>query len=297
MKPDQPSTTAWRVALRRAAHQVLDRPVVLEDPIALRIVGPRGAAAIRDDPRRFDSNFGRALRLFLVARSRCAEDALGLAVAAGVRQYVVLGAGLDTFAYRNPFPPGQLRVFEVDMPATQAWKRELLGRTKIDPPPSLTFVPVDFETQALPEQLQAAGFREDEPAFFSWLGVTMYLTRDAVMSTLGYVARHPPGSGITFDYMTPPNRLPWLHRLGFWLVARRVARAGEPWKTWFDPGELARELGRMGFTRLEDLDGPALNQRYFGGRERHLGGASAGRVMTATVGVGATGEDAGRVGG
>jgi len=111
------------------------------------------------------------------------------------------------------------------------------------------------------------------------------------------VARHPPGSGITFDYMTPPNRLPWLHRLGFWLVARRVARAGESWKTWFDPGELARELGRMGFTRLEDLDGPALNQRYFGGRERHLGGASAGRVMTATVGVGATGEDAGRVGG
>ena len=283
MKPDQPSTTAYRVAMRRAAHQLLDRPVVLEDPIALRIVGPRGAAAIRDNPKRFDSAFGRALRLFLVARSRCAEDALAKAVAAGVRQYVVLGAGLDTFAYRNPHPPERLRVFEVDMPATQAWKREMLGRTKIEPPASLTFVPVDFETQSLPGQLRAAGFREDDPAFFSWLGVTMYLTRDAVMSTLGYVAKRPPGSGITFDYMTPPNRLPWLRRIGFHLVARRVAGAGEPWKTWFDAGQLARELHATGFGRLEDLDGTGINQRYFGGRERRLGGASAGRVMTAMV--------------
>ena len=284
MKPDQPSTTAYRVAMRRAAHQLLDRPVVLEDPIALRIVGPRGAAAIRENPRRFDSAFGRALRLFLVARSRCAEDALAHAVAAGVRQYVVLGAGLDTFAYRNPHPPERLRVFEVDMPATQAWKREMLGRTKIEPPASLTFVPVDFETQSLPEQLRAAGFGENEPAFFSWLGVTMYLTRDAVMGTLRYVAQRPAGSGVTFDYMTPPHKLPWLRRIGFHLVARRVAKAGEPWKTWFDAGQLALELRAMGFGQLEDLDGPGLNQRYFGGRERRLGGASAGRVMTAMVG-------------
>jgi len=284
VKPDQPSTTAYRVAMRRAAHQLLDRPVVLEDPIALRIVGPRGAAAIRENPRRFDSAFGRALRLFLVARSRCAEDALAHAVAAGVRQYVVLGAGLDTFAYRNPHPPERLRVFEVDMPATQAWKREMLGRTKIEPPVSLTFVPVDFETQSLPEQLRAAGFGENEPAFFSWLGVTMYLTRDAVMGTLRYVAQRPGGSGVTFDYMTPPHKLPWLRRIGFHLVARRVAKAGEPWKTWFDAGQLALELRAMGFGQLEDLDGPGLNQRYFGGRERRLGGASAGRVMTAMVG-------------
>jgi methyltransferase (TIGR00027 family) len=283
VKPDQPSTTAYRVAMRRAAHQLLDRPVVLEDPIALRIVGPRGAAAIRENPKRFDSAFGRALRLFLVARSRCAEDALAQAVAAGVRQYVVLGAGLDTFAYRNPHPPERLRVFEVDMPATQAWKREMLGRTKIEPPASLTFVPVDFETQSLPEQLRAAGFGENEPAFFSWLGVTMYLTRDAVMGTLRYVAQRPAGSGVTFDYMTPPHKLPWLRRIGFHLVARRLARAGEPWKTWFDAERLAGELRAMGFGRLEDLDGPALNERFFGGRERRLGGASAGRVMTAMV--------------
>jgi len=282
VKPDQPSATAYRVAMRRAAHQILDRPVVLEDPIALRIVGERGAARIHEDPKRFDSSFGRALRLFLVARSRCAEDALAQAVATGVRQYVVLGAGLDTFAYRNPHAQ-RLRVYEVDMPSTQAWKRELLARTRIDVPASLTFVPVDFETQSLPEQLRAAGFRDDEPAFFSWLGVSMYLTRDAVLATLGHVGRRPRGSGITFDYMLPPHRLPWLRRIGFYLVARRVAAAGEPWKTWFDPDDLARELRALGFTRLEELDGPALNERYFGGRERHLGGASAGRVMTAIV--------------
>jgi methyltransferase (TIGR00027 family) len=283
MEPDRPSATAFRVAMRRAAHQLLDRPLVLDDPIALRIIGPRRAEAITENPKRFDSGFGRALRLFLVARSRCAEDALAHAVAAGVRQYVVLGAGLDTFAYRNHFPPERLRVFEVDMPSTQAFKRDLLARTQIEVPASLTFVPVDFETQLLSEQLRAAGFREDQPAFFSWLGVSMYLTREAVLATLGYVGARPPGSGVTFDYMLPPNRLPWFRRIGFHLVARRVAKLGEPWKTWFEPEALASALREQGFTQLEELDGPGLNQRYFAGKEKRLGGASAGRVMTAMV--------------
>lgn len=284
MKPDLPSRTAFRVAMRRAAHQVLDQPRVLDDPIALRIIGPRWAEEIRADPMRWDSSFGRALRLFLVARSRCAEDALARAVVAGVRQYVVLGAGLDTFAYRNPHSPDALRVFEVDMPATQAFKRDLLARTRIAVPESLTFVPVDFEKQALAEALRAAGFREDQPAFFAWLGVSMYLTRDAVMTTLGYVGRRAAGSGITFDYMLPPSRLSWLRRLGFYLVAARVAALGEPWKTSFAPDELARELRGLGFTRLEELDGPALDRRFFGGREKRVGGMSVGRVMTAIVG-------------
>jgi len=267
--------------MRRAAHQILDRPVVLDDPIALRIIGSRGAERIRTDPRRYDTSFGRALRLFLVARSRCAEDALAAAVVDGVRQYVVLGAGLDTFAYRNPHASEQLRVFEVDMPATQAWKRDLLARTRIGEPASLTFVPVDFEKQALPERLREAGFRADQPAFFSWLGVSMYLSRDTVLGTLRFVAGCAKGSGITFDYMMPPRRLPLLQRIGFHFVAWLVARAGEPWKTWFEPDDLRRELHAMGFTRLEDLDGAALDQRFFGGREKRVGGMSAGRVMTA----------------
>jgi len=281
MKPDQPSATAYRVAMRRAAHQLLDEPKVLDDPVALRIVGPQAEESIRSDPRRFQSRVGRVLRAFLAARSRCAEDALAGAVAAGVRQYVVLGAGLDTFAYRNPYVAQSLRVFEVDHPATQGWKRSLLAKVRIKEPASLTFVPVDFETQTLPERLTARGFNVGAPAFFSWLGVVMYLTRDTVMTTLGFVASRPAGSGITFDYLVPPSSLPFLGRIGFWLMSRRVAAAGEPWRTFFAPAMLARDLRGLGFTRLEDLDGPALDARYLGGRARGLGGPSAGHVMTA----------------
>jgi methyltransferase (TIGR00027 family) len=282
MKADRPSATAYRVAMRRAAHQILDEPKVLDDPVALRIVGPRAEASIRTDPSRLQSRVGRVLRAFLVARSRRAEDALGVAVSAGVRQYVVLGAGLDTFAYRNPYAAQGLRVFEVDHPATQGWKRELLGKVRIEEPASLTFVPVDFETQTLPERLSACGFRADAPAYFSWLGVVMYLSRETVMSTLAFIAGHPAGSGITFDYLVPPSSLPFLRRIGFWIMSRRVAAAGEPWRTWFDPVRLADDLRGLGFTRLEDLDGPALDARYFGGRAPGLRGPSAGRVMTAT---------------
>ena len=283
MRPDQPSATAFRVAMRRAAHQILDQPVVMDDPIALRIVGSRRVAEIRENPRRYDSAFGRALRLFLVARARCAEDALAAAVDRGVGQYVVLGAGLDTFAYRNPYSPEQLRVFEVDFPATQAWKRELLGRTGTVEPPSLSFVPVDFERDSLETGLRAAGFRADQPAFFSWLGVSMYLTRATVLTTLAFVAKCAPRSGITFDYMTPPDRLPWTRRIGFYLQSRRVAAAGEPWRTWFDPDELASELRALGLEPSEDLDGPALDARYFGGHQPSLGRNRISRVITAAL--------------
>jgi len=283
MRPDQPSATAFRVALRRAANQILDQPLVMDDPIALRIVGSRRVAEIRANPRRYDSAFGRALRLFLVARARCAEDTLVAAVERGVGQYVVLGAGLDTFAYRNPDPPERLRVFEVDFPATQAWKRELLGRVGIAEPPALSFVPVDFERDSLEIGLRAAGFRADQPTFFSWLGVSMYLTRPTVRTTLAFVAKCAPRSAITFDYMTPPSRLPWTRRIGFYLLSRRVAAAGEPWRTWFDPDELAAELRALGLDPREDLDGPALDARYFGGRQPSLGRNRISHVITAAV--------------
>jgi methyltransferase (TIGR00027 family) len=282
MKPSRPSATAYRVAMRRAAHQILDHPRVLDDPIAMRIVPAGSEAAIRSEPRRYQSKFDRALRRFVVARSRCAEDALAAAVAGGVAQYVILGAGLDTFAYRNPYPPESLRVFEVDFPATQAWKRRLLADAAIPEPSSLTFVPIDFETQSLGEALSACGFRADQPAWFSWLGVSMYLTRPAVTATLAFVAGRPAGSGITFDYLIPPGSLPLIRRIGFYLLARRLAAAGEPWRTWFDPGELAGELKTLGFTRLEDLGSDALNARYFAGRANQIGGRSVGHVMSAS---------------
>jgi len=281
MRADRPSSTARRVAFVRAAHQVLDSPRVMEDSIALRMLGPGAEARIRASERKLRSGIAEALRGFLIARSRCAEDALAEAVAAGVVQYVVLGAGFDTFAYRNPHAPDRLRVFEVDFPATQEAKRRRLAGMKIPIPGSLTFVPVDFETQTLPGRLRESGFRDDHPAFFSWLGVTMYLRRETIFSTLRFVAGLPQGSGVTFDYFAPPGRLPLVARLFFSLAALRVAIGGEPWRTWFEPDELAIELRSMGFRTLEDLDTAALNQRFFAGRMPRLGGRGVGRVMTA----------------
>ncbi len=260
---------------------MLDRPPVLEDPVALAIVGERGVAEIRAAPLRFGLRVARYLRAFLVARSRVAEEALAEAVRRGVRQYVVLGAGLDTFAYRNPYPAQQLSVFEVDHPVTQAWKRRQLAAARIALPESLRFVAVDFESETLPERLTRAGFRAGEPACFSWLGVTMYLTRAAVLGTLGYVAALPTGSGIVFDYAVPPATLDLIRRVVVRTVMHRVAAAGEPWKSFFEPRELALELHSLGFRQCEDLGAEQLNARFFGDRTDGLRVGGLGRVMSA----------------
>lgn len=158
------SRTALSVALRRAAHQIYDSPVVFDDPIAVAILGATYAEELQRTPLRPDRPFSIALRAFLVARSRYAEDKLKQAVEGGVEQYVLLGAGLDTFAYRNPYP--QLRVFEIDHPATQQWKRQLLQHNGIAIPDSITYTPVDFERQSLSAQLRDTGFDSHAPAFF-----------------------------------------------------------------------------------------------------------------------------------
>jgi len=281
VQPGRPSGTALRVALRRAAHQLLDDPRVLDDPIALRIVGPDQAKALRADPEAYDrTRFDRLLRAFLVARSRVAEDALAVAAAAGVRQYVVLGAGLDTFAYRNPYP--DLDVFEVDHPATQAWKRSCLAACGIDLPKSLAFVPVDFESQALMDELRRAGLDTDQPAWFSWLGVTPYLARDAVIATLrDIVALAGKGGGVAFDYAPDSSSLTLRERAAVAVLRSRVRRAGEPFKSAFNPPELATMLTAIGFGRVVDLDAEALNARYFAGRRDRLHVGSIGHVVVA----------------
>jgi methyltransferase (TIGR00027 family) len=278
---DGPSHTAYRVAQSRAAHQILDEPRVLEDPIALAIVGAAAVAAIRAAPLRYHLPPARYLRAFLVARSRVAEETLAESVRRGVRQYVVLGAGLDTFAYRNPYPAAGLTVFEVDHPATQAWKRGQLEAARIAVPPTLCFVPVDFESGQLGERLTAAGLRTDEPAFFSWLGVSMYLTRAAIGATLGYVAGLPRGSGIVFDYAVPPASLGPLRRLVVRALLKRVAAAGEPWKTFFEPRALVAELRALGLTQIEDLGSTELNARFFGARSDGLRTGALGHVICA----------------
>ncbi len=275
------SRTARRVAIRRAAHQLLDHPRVLDDPLALRIIGSEAEQALRSDPKE-DHAFSRAFRAFMAARSRYAEDELGHAVAHGITQYVVLGAGLDTFAYRNPH--GDLRVFEVDHPATQAWKREQLQAASIAIPSSLTFVPIDFEQQTLAEGLEQSGFEASAAAFFSWLGVTPYLTREACMTTLRSIAKLPTGSGVVFDFAVDPALLNAGQRMALDALSKRVARYGEPLQLFFDPGKLQDELKAMGFHRTEFLQGKELNARYFHNRKDGLlVRGSIGHLMGAWV--------------
>lgn len=266
----RPSRTALGVAMRRAAHQLLDHPLVFEDPLALRILGPQLEGRLRADlPRHRRSRFSRGMRTFLAVRSRFAEDLLAEAVASGVRQYVVLGAGLDTFACRNPH--AGLRVFEVDFPATQAWKRELLARAGVAEPPGLTFAPCDFATQSAVDALRAAGLDESQPVFCSWLGVTMYLERDAVFATIRSLLPlvGSPG-GMVFDYRLPASSLPLASRLVFWVfgrrLARRVERAGEPFVASFAPDDLAASIAALGAVSVDDWTPERLTARYLAGR-------------------------------
>ena len=196
------------MAERRAAHQLLDKPLVFDDPLAVRIIGARAEANLPEQPKNF---VAARFRAFMAARSRFAEDELRAAVARGVRQYVVLGAGLDTFAYRNPFP--HLRVFEVDHPATQAWKRKRLAQVGIPVPSSMTFAPVDFERQTFDDGLREAGFDETAPTFFSWLGVTMYLESDIVLGIVRAIREMSATNGVVFDYAVPRESLGFVGRL------------------------------------------------------------------------------------
>jgi len=279
MQTGSPSRTALRVAHRRAAHQLLDQPPVLADPIAISILGNDFALDRNKEAHRI----ARSFRAFMAARSRYAEDNLAVAVSAGVQQFVVLGAGLDTFAWRNPFP--SLRVFEVDFPATQAWKRDLLRAANLPEPASLTFVPLDFEHQTLAAGLTQAGLDFHQPTFFSWLGVVPYLTLPAFRSTLDFIAALPAGSGLSFDFALSDAELSPLLQLARKALADRVAAAGEPFRLFFRSEQLENELRSAGFSQTEQLDSVDLNERYFHQRADGLSlpPAGLGKLATAWV--------------
>ena len=270
--------------MRRAAHQLLDDPKVFDDPLALRIIGKESGSALQADPHRFEATpLSPYLRAFVAARSRYAEDELALGVRRGVSQYVILGGGLDTFAYRNPYPKGVLRVFEVDYPSTQTCKRTRLEEIGITLPGDLIFVPADFETQTLEEGLRSAGYDAGECTFFSWLGVTEYLTTEVVMATLRFSASTPAGSGVVFDYMISPSLLTPAQRSGFDALSHRVASAGEPWRAFFNPELLTRDLRAMGFGYVEDNGPEEINARYFKSRKDGLRVGSLSHIMKAQV--------------
>jgi len=261
MQHGRPSRTARGAAGHRAAHQLLEQGSVFRDCLARDILGAEGCAEA--DERARDRSL-RPLRLLIAARSRFAEEALAGAVARGLRQAVVLGAGLDTFALRNPHAALGLRLFEVDHPATQDWKRRRLFEAGLPVPPSLALVPLDFERESLAERLATNGFDAGAAAFFFWLGVVPYLTRDSVMTTLRFIAEIPGGE-VVFDYCEPLENYPSERRGGVEKLIERTAAAGEPMIFFPQPAGLARDLRALGFEEVEDLDLAEISPRLLGG--------------------------------
>jgi methyltransferase (TIGR00027 family) len=283
MESGIPSRTALRVAMRRAAHQLHDaRPLVFEDPIAIRLLPGDAQADVQANGDNAHP-VSLAMRSWMVARSRFADDELRNAVGRGVRQCVLLGAGLDTFAWRNPHGRG-LRVFEVDHPATQAWKRELAAASRLGEPETTRYVPVDFERDSLAECLSRAGLETASPSFFSWLGVVPYLTLAAFRQTIEFLGQNGAGSGLVFDYSLPAEALSGRERQFQEYLASRVMQAGEPFRLFFLPEEVREELRRTGWAVTSDLDGAALHERYFRDRSDGLGlRGRAGHLLSAEI--------------
>jgi len=278
MRLGKPSRTAWAAAAHRAAHQVLEQGRIFTDPLALRILGEDAETIVRKAAERPSA---RRMRIFIAVRTRFAEDAIAAAVEGGLRQVVVLGAGLDTYAYRSPWGD-RLRIFEVDHLVTQAWKRQRLYEAAIAIPSWLTFAPIDFEHQTLSEGLAAAGFDSSLETLFTWLGVVPYLSEEAVWSTLTFIASLPNGAHVVFDYSDPPASMPAEARLAHERRATRVAELGEPWLNYFKPNELRAKLMALGFSEIEDLGPPQIAARYFPNRVSTLPD-EGGHILRATT--------------
>jgi methyltransferase (TIGR00027 family) len=213
-------------------------------------------------------------RLFTTARSRIAEDALSAAVERGIQQIVILGAGLDTFALRNPHSARQIRIYEVDHPATQAWKLERLAEAKIALPPWLILVPVDFERDDVGEKLAAAGFQQSSPAFFTWLGVVPYLKQDAIGRTLDYMSSIQ-NSEVVFDYMEPPEAFSEELRQIEKERTEQLKKINERSDSRFEPAGIAAILRSHGFCAVEDIYFQEIASR-FGGAVQGLAPGHAG---------------------
>jgi methyltransferase (TIGR00027 family) len=286
MDEERPSFTAEGAAIMRALHQTLDgEPKILDDWISLRLVDPH--SDIYKTRIEFLEHLPEPIRLQLkaafVMRSRYAEDCLQDAFDNSVRQYVLLGAGLDTFAYRQPSWASSLRIFEVDHPATQRWKRRRLTEGGISVPDNLSFVPVDFEKVSLAATLPQVGVDFSAPIFFSMMGVSQYLTEAALDQTLRLVLSAPAPSEIVFSFVASDDVLPADDVALVKAFTAQFAAVGEPWLSRFHFEQLAAKLSKMGFSRILRLTPEMANQRYFQNRQDGLNAALAEQMIRASV--------------
>jgi methyltransferase (TIGR00027 family) len=295
MEEGKASATAVISAMLRAAHLFMDgEPKILRDELASALSGANEISirSITDEAvQRNGAKSGiersqfwmRALRSIMVMRSRFVEDEVTSLAENGISQYVVLGAGLDSFALRRPDLAGLLRIFEVDHPQTQLWKRARIADLKLDLPPHLVFVPVDFEQQSLSEELSAAGYKVDAPGYFCWLGVTQYLTVQAIDSILEQVSKLAPRTEITFEYTLPDSLLDEEQKNYVAFCKSGAAERGEPWLSFFTPEEISNKLERLKFSRIMHLDLRQASARYFSNRSDQLRCPEAHRLVTALV--------------
>jgi methyltransferase (TIGR00027 family) len=258
----------------RAIHQTADEePKILADSIAPRLVDAMGD----DDEwhtRILQHPFARVWRTGFLIRNRYAEDCLAERVDQGLQQYAILGAGLDTFAFRQPSWARSLRVYEIDHPATQRWKCDLLAAAHITIPSNVEFVPADFEKGSLADALSLGSFDFASKTFFTWLGVTQYLTHDAVSRTLEFVLSLPRPSEIVFSFILPSEALSGAEAEALVMAASRCAEIGEPWRTTYDADDLEARLRAMGFSNVIRLTPEKAYQLYLkdrcdGLRARH----------------------------
>jgi methyltransferase (TIGR00027 family) len=294
------SRTALATSLMRAAHTRLDPNPLIEDPWGDRLVPEsvrdvfrRDALARMDDEARTralnspDTVLDESLRRSaaysnVIMRTRFAEDALQLAVAKGIRQYVLIGAGFDSFALRRPAYAADLKIFEIDFPATQSLKVAQIAGCGLTLPASVHFIAADLSQETVAAALARSSFRKDELTFFSWLGVTMYLTKPANRDTLKSIAScAPAASELVFTYLD--ERAFHAQSASFGEMERRVASLGEPFLSGFNPGTLALELKDCGLQLLEDLTGSSMAAKYGRLGENALGQAGFSRIALARV--------------
>jgi methyltransferase (TIGR00027 family) len=293
----KPSATAVISAMARAAHLLWDQPPkIFEDTLALQLSGCESETALKAQMDRLEAEVARttnpdfaimarrSVTAAVVARSRYLEDEVDQAVRQGVSQYVILGAGLDSFAYRRPELAKVLHIFEVDHPATQAWKRTRLRAAGVELAVNLSLVPVDFEKESLIDNLRMGGYRTDAMGLFSWLGVTMYLSTDAIFGTLRAVAGLAPGTEIIFEYNVPKDLVDEETQKILAAAMTAAQARGEPQQTFFEPAKLAEQVRKIGFAQVLDLGPDEAEARYFKDRTDGLRPLALTHYMRARVG-------------
>lgn len=282
MRAGKPSATAIGAAAFRAAHlHLFDGAPIHADTFALPLLGLAGSGELRSFLQRLDAPAPRRVSAYFALRHRYSEDRLHAALARGVAQVVLLGAGLDSFALRHPQVPREVSFVEVDHPDTQRWKLERLAALNLATP-SVRYLPVDFAAQDLATELASAGLAPARPTFFAWLGVTQYIAERATRETLSLVARHAAGSEIVFDVILPLDGLA-PDELAVSRAAEMASSArGEPWLSYFQPESFASSVRALGFSRVERLT-PEGAAAYYVGQPPEVTPLHAWQLMAAVV--------------